>query len=126
MFRLLPLTLRNDYGSYLVRSCSPPKVVNFVWRAALNILPARSLFSARLSGLELACPLCGLLETNVHLCWDYVVVGDVWNMEYGWPFGVWCRTGTAAPTNLWCALGLGRIKMNVDVSTIVEQWLGSV
>lgn len=58
---------------------TPPKVVNFLWRAALDILPTRARLGRQLVGMDSLCILCNLPETSVHLCHDCSVVQGVWN-----------------------------------------------
>lgn len=59
--------------SYLVH-LYPAKVVNFIWRAALNILPSRSLFGTRLSNIDVICLLCGMLKTR------FIFAETVWQV----------------------------------------------
>ncbi|KAJ9178457.1 hypothetical protein P3X46_010336 [Hevea brasiliensis] len=78
---------------------TPSKVVNFKWRATLNILPTRELLSSRLSNVDSSYPFCGHEESVVHLCRDCAQFREVWT-SCGFP---WLSSIKGITFKLWWA-----------------------
>lgn len=58
---------------------TPPKVLNFIWRVALDILSTRTRLESQLVGMDYSC-ICVICQNLVFICAaDCSVVQGVWS-----------------------------------------------
>nr|GME20951.1 uncharacterized protein LOC109186206 [Ipomoea batatas] len=64
----------------------PPKILNFVWRCARDILPLRTSLAGRGVNIDISCPLCNTRpESALHLFRQCVHTTSLWDSFQGLP-----------------------------------------
>ncbi|XP_043809037.1 uncharacterized protein LOC110606249 [Manihot esculenta] len=144
-YRFLVAGFRHREGSeiwsHFWKTKVPPKVLNFCWRALVNVVPCLSLLQSRRVPVDSMCPLCHEApETVLHILVQCPFARSCWlSSPFGWPaFSaaslrennvVWkaqqwrgacsdstsCTNAVSALT-VWSPPPQGWIKVNIDAS----------
>ncbi|XP_043814095.1 uncharacterized protein LOC110619045 [Manihot esculenta] len=90
-YRFLVVEFRHREGSEIWsrfwKTKVPPKVLNFCWRALVNVVPCLSLLQSRRVPVDSMCPLCHEApETILHILVQCPFARSCWlSSPLGWP-----------------------------------------
>ena len=79
----------SPFWQKLWKICVPPKIKNFIWRAATNCLPTKEILRRRHVDIDCICPVCLTAPESIfHILTSYPLARKCWALsEMGRFFG---------------------------------------